>query len=239
MIKHIVNYDSASNFPVTRNQMRQLDKTAIEAYGVDLLQMMELAGFKLAQFIHDNYSNGHSQSILVVAGSGNNGGGGLVATRHLHNFGHRVFLYLTNEQNMKLAPAHQLKTIEQMNIRKLSLLDDLESIDLIVDALIGYGQIGEVREDISKIIGQINRLNKKIISLDNPSGLDVDTGTSSENTIKATATVTLAALKKGLLNNEAKTYVGNIYLADIGIPKEAYKDLSVGYPFTLVAAETL
>lgn len=213
--------------------MRNLDNIAIGKYGIDILQMMELAGFNLAQLIHEKFYIGEPLSVLVAAGSGNNGGGGLVAARHLYNFGHRIYLYVTNEKNLKPAPTHQLKTIHQMEIKKLDNLDTLPVIDVVIDALIGYGQTGKVRDDIAQVINFLNGLKKTVVALDNPSGLNVDNGIAQGATIKASITLTLAALKRGLVIDDVQKYVGGIYLADIGIPKEAYKDIGIGYPFEL------
>ncbi|MCH8821720.1 NAD(P)H-hydrate epimerase [Patescibacteria group bacterium] len=213
------NYDQAS---VTAKEMAKLDQIAIEDFGIDLLQMMERAGSHLAtlcaQFL------GRNGKILVLAGSGHNGGGGLVAAKHLYTKGFRVSVYLTSN-NLKPTTNHQLIMLKKLNVKILSELPNLSKFDLLVDALLGYNIKGEVKGLIKSVIEAINSNKVKTISLDLPSGLNPDTGQPNGISVKSYATLTLATPKVGLLKPVSKRYVGKLYLADIGIPKEIFKKL--------------
>lgn len=213
------NYDQAS---VTAKEMAKLDQIAIEDFGIDLLQMMERAGSHLAtlcaQFL------GRNGKILVLAGSGHNGGGGLVAAKHLYTKGFRVSIYLTSG-NLKPTTKSQLIIIRKLGVKILSELPNLSDFDLIVDAILGYNVKGKVKEPIKSIIKELNSSNIKTVSLDLPSGLNPDTGQPNGISVKSYSTLTLAAPKVGLLKPASKQYVGKLYLADIGIPKEIFKKL--------------
>jgi len=213
------NYDQVS---VTAKEMARIDQIAIEDFGIDLPKMMERAGSHLAtlcaQFL------GGNGKILVLAGSGHNGGGGLVAAKYLHKLGFQVTVYPTSN-NLKPTTNHQLIMLKKLNVKILSELPNLSDFDLLVDALLGYNIKGEVKGLIKSVIKAINSNKVKTISLDLPSGLNPDTGQPNGISVKSYATLTLATPKVGLLKPASKQYVGDLYLADIGIPKEVFEKL--------------
>ncbi len=212
--------DSSYKPSVTTEQMARVDEIAIQEFGINLLQMMELAGYQLAQ-LSTNYIDPNSR-ILILIGSGHNGGGGLVAAKHLYNWGYPPTVYLITP-DIKPISLHQLDILGKTGINILKEAPNFADFDLIIDAILGYNIQGDVNEDIKEIINAVNSSGKKILSLDIPSGLNPNTGSPMGISIKATATLTLAAPKIGLLKNEAKKYIGDLFLADIGIPKEVFE----------------
>jgi NAD(P)H-hydrate epimerase len=112
--------------------------------------------------------------------------------------------------------------LKSMPIKIISQISDeeLPSLDLIVDAILGTGFTGEVRPPLCDTITRINRSGKPVLAVDVPSGLDCSTGKPSETTIRAKVTVSFVAVKDVYLRQELKEYLGNVYVGDIGVPRE-------------------
>lgn len=214
----------------SRDQIFNLDRLAIEEFGLDILQMMEIAGNKFAQIVRNFLKDLNHKHIIVLAGVGNNGGDGLCAARYLTNWGAEVKVILARP-DLKPAAKHQLAIIEKMEIETALPPVKLLEADLIVDALLGYRQVGDPKSPYNDLISQANSLLAPIFAFDNPSGLDIDSGIPKNPTIKAHTTVTLAAVKRGLATEKAKEYVGSLHLVDLGIPKLAYVKAGLDYPF--------
>lgn len=217
---------------ITTQQMREVDYLMTEKYGIRLLQMMENAGRNLAELARKLLGNSvQDRRVIVAVGQGNNGGGGMVAARHLYNWGARVVVAVESEL-LAGAPALQWKILKALPIEKriggadLRVLVDGEA-DLIIDALIGYGLSENPRGFTASLIRIINTLPLPVVSLDVPSGLDATTGVIYEPCIRATATMTLALPKTGLVQPEVRHVVGDLYLADIGVPDVVYRDIGV------------
>ena len=211
---------------LTTAQMVEVDRRMIEEYSILLIQMMENAGHNLAELARrmlDGTLTGHK--IVVLCGAGNNGGGGMVAVRHLHNRGADVHVkFVGDPARLKDVAAHQWRILQTMGLAKNDD-PDLARADLIVDALIGYGLTGDPRGPVAEWIERANAANRPILSLDTPSGLDTTTGAPGQPCIRAAATLTLALPKAGLLVPSAQAFVGDLYLADIGVPPELYRRL--------------
>jgi len=224
---------------LTTAQMAEVDRLMIEEYGIVLIQMMENAGCNLAELVRrmlDGKLAGHK--IAVLCGAGNNGGGGMVAARHLHNWGADIQVKLiADPDKLKNIPAHQWRILQAMGIAVEYTLD-LARADLIIDAIIGYGLTGSPRGGVGEWIERANRSGRPILALDAPSGLDTTSGLAGQPCIRATATLTLALPKIGLIAPQAQPFVGELYLADIGVPPELYRriGLEVG---TLFAEDTI
>lgn len=214
--------DSSYRPSVTAAEMAKIDEIAIAEFGINLLQMMELAGYQLAQL--STVFLGSNDKILILIGPGHNGGGGLVTAKHLYNWGFSPSVYLIS-QDIKPVSLHQLDILSKTSINILKERPNFSEFDLIVDAILGYNIKGDVKEPIKSIVARINTSKVPTISLDLPSGLNPDTGKPQGVAVKATATLTLAAPKKGFFNPKAKQYLGDLYLADIGIPLEVFKKL--------------
>ena len=224
MSEHLTNTPPA----ITTAQMRRVDQLMVEAYGISLLQMMENAGRNLADLARRLLSGSVAdRHIVILCGAGNNGGGGMVAARHLHNWGARVQVQLAADPGrLKDVPAHQWRTVRVLGL-DARVTPDLEQADLIVDALIGYGLTGDPRPDVAQWISRANAAGRTILALDTPSGLDVTTGNPGRPCMRARATMTLALPKTGLLAAKALPLVGQLYLADIGVPPELYQQMGL------------
>lgn len=145
----------------------------------------------------------------------------MVAARHLHNWGAQVAVVMVGSiESLKDVPAQQLSTAQKMGL--VTSDPNLDSADVILDAMIGYGLSGPPRSLVAAWITRANASRKPIIALDNPTGLDTTSGILSESCIRAALTLTLALPKLGLMKPEARPYVGDLYLADIRVPLEGF-----------------
>ncbi|WP_042661812.1 NAD(P)H-hydrate epimerase [Haloferax sp. ATB1] len=209
---------------VTAEEMRDVDRIAVEDVGLQVLQMMENAGRILAWHVRD-VGNGEA---IIVAGNGGNGGGGLACARHLANRGIPVRVVLDRSAaELSGDAAHQYHILDEMELSLTTGVDSLaDSSDqaVIVDALIGYGLSGAVRSPAAEFTDRINEMTGPTISLDIPSGIDATTGEPLGTAVVPDRTVTLALPKTGL---DAPT--GELYLADISIPRTVYERLDIEY----------
>ena len=227
---------------LTTEQMREVDRLMVGEYQILLIQMMENAGRNLAHLARRRFLNGNpiGRSILVLVGTGGNGGGGLVCARRLHNWGAQVQVISTAEPNrLTEIPLHQHSVLQRMGVPSSVAGDsgDLPAADLIVDAIIGYALSGAPTGRAATLIQAANAHGAPILALDAPSGVDTTTGRAYEPAIWATATMTLALPKKGLSSQEAKSRVGELYLADISVPGELYANPTLEIPVGPIFAE--
>jgi NAD(P)H-hydrate epimerase len=210
---------------VTAEEMRKIDDTTIRDFQVDVLMLMENAGratAELARRMLQGTTLGKRVACLV--GGGNNGGDGMVAARHLANWGASVKVIAgTSKDRMKDVPLGQLHIIEKMGIPILSTEYVLKDYDLLIDGLIGYGLEGNPRDRIATMIKDANSSGRPILASDVPSGMNATTGEAYKPCIKATATLTLALPKTGFLARGTSSYVGDLYLADISVPRKIYE----------------
>jgi NAD(P)H-hydrate epimerase len=216
--------------PLSVSGMIELDRKMIEDYRIDLLLMMENAGKALAVQSLRLLGSLRSRKILVLAGKGNNGGGGLASARHLHNWGADVEIVLSSSRtNLKDAPARQAQILETMGVpmKESVSAEEAGRFHLIIDALLGYNQRGPPREKVAEFVELANMSRIPILALDLPTGLDPDEGIPNNPCIRAKQTLTLALPKTGLVRPEAKPYVGDLFLADISVPREYYFGLGV------------
>lgn len=234
---------------LSTHQMREVDRMMIEEYQIRLMQMMENAGRNLALLakrllgVDDVPEILEDCSVVVLAGRGNNGGGGLVAARHLLNWGAWVQILLTDQPNAAtqcVVLKEQLSILRRMDA-PLAWAEEgweLPPADLLIDALVGYGLRADPRGRTADLIRLANSSVAPILSLDAPSGLDTDSGRLFAPHIRAAATMTLALPKRGLLHPAAQTAVGQLYLADISVPPDLYKRLDLDVP-PLFARDTI
>ncbi len=213
---------------LTTTQMIEVDRLMIEEWHISLIQMMENAGrntAELARYLLREKLTG--KRMIVLCGKGNNGGGGMAAARHLHNWGADVQVKLVGSpRTLRNIPARQWEILQKMGLIVEQV--QLESGDLIIDAMIGYGLEGIPRPPVADWIEKANASNTPILALDAPTGLDTTSGAQSELCIRADATLTLALPKTGLILPEAKKWVGELYLGDISVPPELYTEPSLG-----------
>ena len=200
---------------VTAKQMKEIDRTALEETGPNIFQMMENAGRNLAELTMKVLGKNKKQNVVILAGTGGNGGGGICAARHLVSKGYNVKMCVTDGKKLKDATAYQLHILRATDAKIISV-DELqnERPDLIIDAIIGYGLNGEPKGTAKEFIKWVNHQLAIIISLDVPSGINATTGKQTKFFIKPDLTLTLALPKTGFLAE----VTGELFLADIGIP---------------------
>jgi NAD(P)H-hydrate epimerase len=216
---------------LTATQMAEVDRLMIEEYHILLIQMMENAGRSLAELTQRLLGGQvEGRSVSVLCGAGNNAGGGMVAARHLQNWGVDVNVKLASKpERLKEIASRQWQILSGMSLPS-NTDHGLEDADLIIDALIGYSLRGSPRQLVAGWIDKANAVDRPILALDAPSGLDVTSGIPGKPCIQAAATLTLAMPKTGLMTPQAKTYVGDLYLADIGVPPQLYLKLGIEVP---------
>ncbi len=232
MTAHFPTIPSSALPALTTAQMVEVDRLMIEVYGIQLIQMMENAGRNLADLAQALLGGEvRDRPVLVLAGRGNNGGGGLTAARHLANRGAEVQVVTPREfDDFRGVPARQLDILLAMGVSVMTAGDgwELPSADLILDALIGYGLSGDPQGPTADLIQLANSHPAPILALDAPSGLDAGSGRVYHPCIQADATMTLALPKAGLF--AAPQVVGDLFLADISVPPVLYEDLDIDLP---------
>ncbi|MFW6013955.1 MAG: NAD(P)H-hydrate epimerase [Candidatus Nanoarchaeia archaeon] len=194
---------------ITKKQAAKLDELMTKKFHISNEMMMELAGYRLAEFIRDNF---REREILIATGKGNNAGDGLCAARHLLNFGFSVNIFLASPELCE----NSLKHLRIAKTLCIPLVNTLENHKLVLDCIFGYNLKGKPKEPFSEAIKAMNK-NKKIIACDIPSGIDADEGIIHEPYVKATHILFLGMPKVGCKKLKAKKFV-----ADIGVPKKLY-----------------
>ena len=196
--------------------LRQADAESTSTFGIEPLQLMEVAGWQVARFV-DTYVDGvRGTRITVVAGSGNNGGDALVAARFLLQRGAIVTASIVPARESNSLAARHARTARSLGIAILEAPQDIDSsADVIVDGLFGTGIRLPLREPAPAIIEAMNATGRPIVAIDVPSGMDADTGKGADEAVHAAATLTLVAPKTGL---SLAPNAGRVFVADIGMP---------------------
>lgn len=215
---------------LSRRQVREFDRLAIEDWGVPGVVLMENAGRNATDAIEKFLGGVSGKSLAVVAGTGNNGGDGFVIARHLHLRGAGVAVFvvgelagMTGDAAANFAILGKLK----MDIRACpaaalaDLAEELRAFDLVVDALGGTGISGPLRGDLATAVEQINAAGRDVVAVDIPTGVDCDTGKAEGPAVRAALTVTMVARKKGFDAPGADRYTGQVVVVDIGVPGPA------------------
>lgn len=228
-----------SDRSLTREEVRAVDRRAIDEFGMTGLVLMENAGRGAAERLMELGIDG---LVVVCAGKGNNGGDGFVIARHLELLGCDVrVLLFANPSDLSGDAAANWRILEAAETPRVVLgrqpaLSDIDHAlthtDWIVDALLGTGTVGEVREPYRTAITSINRSARKVLAVDLPSGLDCDTGLPIESLtdgtplcVRATHTTTFVARKRGFDNLTSQAFTGDVYVVGIGIPKRLLDDV--------------
>ncbi len=223
---------------LSREEVRNLDRRAIEEFGMPGVVLMENAGRGAAEVLKALGIHGR---VVVCCGGGNNGGDGFVMARHLDNWNVSVHVLLfTQPENLTGDAATNFRVIEKSGlpittyaggaVDEAKLSENLASAEWIVDALFGTGLVGPVRRPMVPVLRGINASRAQIFAVDIPSGLDCDTGEATEPTIRAKHTATFAALKKAYANAGSREWTGQVHLVDIGIPRILLKSQQIGVP---------
>ena len=215
-------------------QMREIDKKAIDEYGISEIVLMENAGRKVAEAVCQALGTVSKKSICILAGSGNNGGDALAAARYLSNFGARIKIFMIGNKNHRTESLNvQMKTLRAMGTELQILETDrawerlqvtLRFSDAIVDGILGTGFTGQLRPAVLRLVRLVNSTNKPVISIDIPSGVEADSGQVGEAAITATYTITLGLPKFGHYICPGASYVGKLLVDDIGIPSQLLND---------------
>jgi len=198
-----------------------------EYFGVSRLQLMENAGHNIALEVASRFKP--EKSIAIFCGLGGNGGDGFVAARHLSSMGFKVTVILAGKakeitdkpalENWKALQSLK-ETISIHEVHDSTLIPEINA-EIIIDALLGTGTKGKLRPPILQLVNKINSMNTFKMAVDIPTGIDSDTGEVLGEAVKANLTITFHRTKKGLEN--AKEYVGELIVRDIGLPKEFEK----------------
>lgn len=212
---------------LSRRQVREFDRLAIEDWGVPGVVLMENAGRNAADAVENFLGGVSGKSLAVVAGTGNNGGDGFVIARHLHLRGADVAVFVVGEPaGMTGDAAANFAILGKLEIDAspcppevlAHLAEELRACDLVVDALGGTGISGPLRGDLATAVEQINAAGRDVVAVDIPTGLDCDTGKAEGPAVRAALTVTMVARKKGFDAPGADRYTGEVVVVDIGVP---------------------
>lgn len=222
---------------MTRQQARRFDRWAIDTLGIPAVVLMENAGCSCAELIKDKLSAVTCPKICIFCGTGNNGGDGYVIARHLLNSGFNVAVVVCGDcSRIKDEAKINLDILRRLGqpVRTLDFDSDIAGqvqslgggCDMVVDSLFGTGFKGPVGSEYKELIDSINALNKPILAVDIPSGLDCDSGLALGSAVKAAYTVTFGAVKKGLTSPDAAAYCGQVFIASIGVEPSAWPGFS-------------
>ena len=218
---------------VTAREMREMDRLTIEGVGIPGLLLMEAASRAVADAACDLLGQSESKKVAVFCGKGNNGGDGMAAARHLFSRGVEVSVFLAgNPGSLKGDALVQWTILKGMGI-PVSVLrsqNDLRGVragDLVIDALLGTGLVGDVEEPVASVLAWINRSGRPVLSVDLPSGLWCDTGSFGNACVHAARTVTLGELKRGLVLYPGRQKSGRVDVVDIGIPDSVASSVGI------------
>lgn len=216
-------------YVLSREQVRAVDKRAIEDFGIPGIVLMENAARALAEEALRMLRQRHRPQgpVLIICGSGNNGGDGWALARHLHNHGVEVVLAPLKDPRDGTDAAANANICRKMGLPEISTekLDERRDAALIVDALFGTGLDRAIEGKSAEVVEWINNAGRPVLAVDVPSGLDADTGEPLGPCVQATATVTFVGLKPGFTELHCQRIVGEVIVGDIGAPRELAAEL--------------
>jgi len=216
---------------ITADEMRAVDQGMVSLCGISIVQMMEHAGRLLATLAVDEFlSHPQSGPVIVLAGTGGNGGGGLVCARNLSNWGLKVRVVTSRPSDeLRGVTAMQYRICRRIGVpaQTAESIPGLPDARLIVDAIIGYSLEGAPAGEVARLIAMANENPGPVLSLDIPSGIDATTGEVFEPSVEADATLTLALPKAAFKVDAALRQAGRLYLGDIGVPPSLYRELGI------------
>jgi len=215
--------------PITSDQMYRIEENGESVLGMRRFLMMENAGHGVADFVAHKFKNLKNKRIVTVCGTGNNGGDGFVASRHLAGYGAKMTVILLGSPSDLRSEEARLNwgIIEKMDSIEIifgkELTDEVKTriarAHIILDSIFGTGIKGEIREPYTSAIDAINKSKAYVLAVDIPSGFDPNTGQIHEKCVRADATITFHRPKVGLA--KGKKYTGPVHVEWIGIPPEA------------------
>lgn len=212
---------------VTGAEMRTLEKKAFADLGLSPLLVMENAGSRVVKVLQEKHGCLRGKRVHILAGTGNNGGDGLVVARQLLTLGARIKVYLVGNQ-------HKLSKENRTNFEILRRLDvdfvaveagqtgklkfSLGLADLIIDAILGTGFSGSLHEELESLVAIVNEIQRPVVSIDCPTGVNSANGEVLTSAIKAGLTISLGFLKAGCVLYPGKAYAGENLVVDLGFP---------------------
>ena len=235
-----------SQSTLTRMQARTIDRLAIEQYGIPGVVLMENAGINATDVVTGMLEAVEGNKVAIICGGGNNGGDGFVIARHLVNAGRKVVVYLAADPAKLSGDAKTNYDICHAMGVKIMRVDHPQSLaeqaghwsaaDVVVDALLGTGFEASrgLGGQAALVVNAINQAGESrrgggagplVLAVDVPSGLDCDTGTLDADAVLADATVTFVARKVGFDQGDAEQYLGEVFVAGIGVPEKLVKEV--------------
>jgi len=222
---------SSSDLPrLTSRQVKEVDALAQARFGISVEWLMEAAGWQMARAC--------PAATAVVCGTGNNAGDGLAAARHLHRWGKLAGVCCVDRSRLNGPAARELEALQRVGVQVSSELR-LDGASAIVDAIFGTGVSRRPEGRFAEWIETLNSSGLRVISVDVPSGLDADSGVAYAPCVQAQTTITLGLPKPGLLRGDGPRVSGDVWVADIGVPFEAYAAIGVTVPPDLFAEREL
>ena len=213
--------------------MMAVERRSIESGKVSITALMEAAGLKIAEAVKELTNGLENPNVALVCGKGNNGGDALVAARHLTASGvsNKVFL-ISKKEAMKgdaLANLEILLKTQPDTVEIVTKPEDMEldSFDIVVDAILGTGSSGALREPAKSVVKQFANLSAKVIAVDMPTGVSSDNGSVGEEYVKADTTITMGLPKLGQQFTPGRELCGEVRIAHIGFPASALEDEAI------------
>jgi hydroxyethylthiazole kinase-like uncharacterized protein yjeF len=213
---------SFSGLPnLSSRQVKEVDALAEERFGISVEWLMEAAGWQVARFC--------TQTTAVVCGVGNNAGDGLAAARHLHRWGRLASVSCVDVERLHGPAARELEALRRLGVEVSGELR-LEGARMVADAIFGTGLTRAPEGRFAEWIEDINATGLPVVAVDVPSGLDADSGVAYAPAVHASTTVTLGLPKSGLWRKDGPRLAGEVWVADIGVPFEAYAAVGIEVP---------
>lgn len=211
-----LNRSHLQQFVVTAAEMRQIEERVFAA-GMPVAALMEKVAGLLTQRFQAQYPRSRSPRVGVLVGPGHNGGDALVVARELHLNGYEVLCYQPFSKLKDLTASHA-QYVTSLGVSQFSDPAALQTCDVLIDGLFGFGLTRSLEGEIAAAINQINQLAQPIVSIDLPSGLQTDTGEVLGTAIRADRTFCLGLWKRAFLQENALAYLGKTELIDFGLP---------------------
>jgi hydroxyethylthiazole kinase-like uncharacterized protein yjeF len=206
---------------LTSAQVAEVDRLAATRFGLPVEWLMEAAGWQLARHCRGK--------TAVLCGKGSNGGDGLAAARHLHRWG-RLHSVAALDRGALRGPAEKMAVALEAVGVEIADQPRLEGSVLVLDAIFGTGLNRPPEGAAAAWIEAVNASGRRVLAVDLPSGLDADDGRALSPTVRADVTITLGLPKAGLLLGDGPAVAGEVWLADIGIPAQAYAMVGATMP---------
>ena len=230
---------------IKAEDMKEIDRRATSEYGIPSLVLMENAGIRTVEMAQEMLPFIAGKKIIILTGRGNNGGDGLVAARHLYNHGADPVVFIMGDPG-QLSPdgrvnhgilqklTHKIYPLTEAEHREKLILEMLGA-ELVIDALFGIGFKGSLDDLTASVAHIVNKSKIPVLAVDIPSGVEADSGHVNGEAFQATATITFALPKPGLILEPGRHYAGRLKVADISIPPALLQDQRL--PMNLITAD--